>query len=101
MDFKKCSWLSSVVPFISWTTIPTSMHDKRLANYKPKITDKDFEYNPLTTQIVHEYKSELTKNKDTSGATLIDDGLSAFVIRAAFARMATKTIDLQTYIYSS
>nr|MCR4917661.1 phospholipase D family protein [Alphaproteobacteria bacterium] len=36
-----------------------------------------------------------------SGATLIEDGLSAFVIRAAFARMATKTIDLQTYIYSN
>ncbi len=101
MGLKKFSWLSSVVPFISWTTIPTSMHDKRLANYKPKITNQDFDYDPLKTQIVHEYQTELTKKPGTSGATLIDDGLSAFVIRAAFARMATKTIDLQTYIYSN
>ncbi|MBR6363790.1 MAG: phospholipase D family protein [Alphaproteobacteria bacterium] len=83
------------------TTIPTSMHDKRLSAYKPKITDKDFKYNPISTSIVQEYQTELANGDNVSGATLIDDGLSAFVIRAAFARMATKTIDLQTYIYSN
>ena len=82
-------------------TIPTSMKDKRLCNYKPKITAKDFDYNPETTPIAKAYKKELSAGENISGATLIDDGLSAFIIRAAFARMATKTIDLQTYIYSN
>lgn len=82
-------------------TIPTSMKDKRLCNYKPKITAKDFDYNPETTPIAKAYKKELSTGENISGATLIDDGLSAFIIRAAFARMATKTIDLQTYIYSN
>ena len=77
------------------------MKDERLANYVPKVTDADFEYNPITTPIARVYKKELTAGTNTSGATLIDDGLSAFIIRAAFARMATKTIDLQTYIYSN
>ncbi|MBO7645235.1 MAG: phospholipase D family protein [Alphaproteobacteria bacterium] len=82
-------------------TIPISMHDKRLLEYKPKILDQDFKYDPTKTQIAKKYKKELTTGRARSGATLIDDGLSAFVIRAAFARMATKTIDLQTYIYSN
>lgn len=81
--------------------IPTSMKDERLRNYEPKITEKDFEYNPIATPIAKVYKKELCGATNVSGATLIDDGLSAFIIRAAFARMATKTIDLQTYIYSN
>ncbi|MBO7560377.1 MAG: phospholipase D family protein [Alphaproteobacteria bacterium] len=81
--------------------IPTSMKDERLHNYEPKIKEKDFKYNPNTTPIAKVYKKELSDGTDISGATLIDDGLSAFIIRAAFARMATKTIDLQTYIYSN
>ena len=81
--------------------IPTSMKDGRLRNYQPKITEQDFDYNPLNTPIAKVYKKELKNGTNTSGATLIDDGLSAFIIRAAFARMATKTIDVQTYIYSN
>ena len=81
--------------------IPTSMKDERLHNYEPKIKEKDFKYNPNTTPIAKVYKKELSDGTNISGATLIDDGLSAFIIRAAFARMATKTIDLQTYIYSN
>ena len=77
--------------------IPTSMKDERLHNYEPKIKEKDFN----TTPIAKVYKKELSDGTNISGATLIDDGLSAFIIRAAFARMATKTIDLQTYIYSN
>ena len=71
------------------TTVPTSTTDKRLENYTPK------------TPIAKCYARELNSRDGISGATLIEDGLSAFVIRAAFARMATKTIDLQTYIYSN
>ncbi len=67
----------------------------------PKITAADFNYDPMNTPIAHCYKDELSATPGVSGATLIEDGLSAFVIRAAFARMATKTIDLQTYIYGT
>ena len=98
---KKMSMFFCTLPLIGCTTVPTSMHDERLADYKPKITETDFNYNPMSTPIAQYYKTELARGDDISGATLIDDGLSAFVVRAAFARMATKTIDLQTYIYSN
>lgn len=89
------------VPLIGCTTIPTTTSDKRLDGYVAKITPADFEYDPMQTPIAQCYADELGAQPQISGATLIDDGLSAFVIRAAFARMATKTIDLQTYIYSN
>lgn len=81
--------------------MPTTASDNRLNDYVPKITSADFDYDPMQTPIAQCYKTELTRGNDVSGATLIDDGTSAFVLRAAFARMATKTIDLQTYIYSN
>ena len=95
------SWLVLALPLIGCTTVPTSATDKRLNEYAPKITAADFQYDPMQTPIAKCYADELAANGGVSGATLIDDGLSAFVIRAAFARMATKTIDLQTYIYSN
>ncbi|MBD5400230.1 phospholipase D family protein [bacterium] len=88
------------LPLLGCTTVPTTTHDSRLAEYTSKITASDFEYDPMQTPIAQCYASELA-TPGISGATLIDDGLSAFIIRAAFARMATKTIDLQTYIYSN
>lgn len=81
--------------------MPTTTRDTRLDGYAPKVTATDFEYDPYQTPIAQCYADELAKNSSASGATLIEDGLSAFVIRSAFARMATKTIDLQTYIYSN
>lgn len=98
---KKVSLFVFSLPFIGCTTVPTTMYDKRLENYTPKITTEDFNYDPMQTPIAQCYEKELNVSEDISGATLIEDGLSAFVIRAAFARMATKTIDLQTYIYSN
>ena len=89
------------LPLTGCTTVPTSMNDEKLADYAPKVTHSDFLYDPMTTPIAQYYIDELQSKKNISGATLIEDGLSAFVIRAAFARMATKTIDLQTYIYSN
>lgn len=97
----KLYWLLLALPLVGWTKIPTSMRDKRLAKYTPKITSKDFAYDNLETPIAKVYSDELAHVSDASGASLIQDGLSAFVIRATFARMATKTIDLQTYIYSN
>ena len=97
----KLYWLLLALPLIGCTKIPTTMRDKRLAKYKPKITEQDFDYNQFDTPIAKIYSPELTRAPDASGASLIQDGLSAFVIRATFARMATKTIDLQTYIYSN
>lgn len=89
------------LPLIGCTTVPTTTNDRRLDGYTPKVTPADFNYDPMQTPIAQTYAGELTHGENISGATLIDDGLSAFVIRAAFARMATKTIDLQTYIYSN
>lgn len=89
------------LPMLGCTTVPTTTADKRLDNYTPKITTADFDYDPMQTPIAQCYADELVAGDEISGATLIDDGLSAFVVRAAFARMATKTIDLQTYIYSN
>ncbi len=101
MGLSQLYWLAFVMPFVGCTIIPTSTNDKRLTHHTPKITEKDFEFNPYDTPIAQQYKQELSAKPDASGATLIEDGLSAFIIRAVFARMATKTIDLQTYIYSN
>jgi phosphatidylserine/phosphatidylglycerophosphate/cardiolipin synthase-like enzyme len=98
---QKISWFLTVLPFVGCATIPTSLRDRRLITYNPKIVAADFEYDPMQTPIARQYKHELCSGKSVTGASLIEDGLSAFVIRAAFARMATKTIDLQTYIYSN
>ncbi len=97
---KKASMFVFALPLFGCTTVPTSTRDSRLDDYTPKITAADFLYNPMETPIAQVYQTELAQ-PEISGATLIEDGLSAFVIRAAFARMATKTIDLQTYIYSN
>ncbi len=97
---KVAVWIFTL-PLVGCTTVPTTTRDARLADYSAKITSADFNYDPYETPIAQCYATELSASPDTSGATLIEDGLSAFVIRAAFARMATKTIDLQTYIYSN
>ena len=101
ITLKKVSIYILTFPLLGCTTIPTSVTDKRLESYQVKVTRKDFEYNPVKTPIAEPYQMQLNNKNGVSGAALIDDGLSAFVIRAAFARMATKTIDLQTYIYSN
>lgn len=99
--WKKVSVWILALPLMGCTTIPTTMHDNRLDEYTPKITRADFDYDPYKTPIAQYYATELRQDNNISGATLIEDGLAAFVIRSAFARMATKTIDLQTYIYSN
>lgn len=98
---KRVSLFVFTLPLIGCTTVPTTINDKRLNDYSPKITVADYGFDPMQTPIAQCYAKELSSADDISGATLIEDGLSAFVIRAAFARMATKTIDLQTYIYSN
>lgn len=101
MNFRKASMFIFALPLLGCTTIPTSTNDKRLEGYEAKVTAQDFKYNPMETPIAKCYANELRSDSEISGASLIADGLSAFVIRSAFARMATKTIDLQTYIYSN
>jgi len=98
MKFGSFSLLQRI---LGYANIPTSTHDSKLAQYMPKITDADFNYDPFETPIAQNYINELRATENTSGATIIKDGPAAFIIRAAFARMATKTIDLQTYIYSN
>ncbi|MBQ2017718.1 MAG: phospholipase D family protein [Alphaproteobacteria bacterium] len=99
--FKNVALWILTLPLLGCTTVPTSTNDTRLEGYTPKISATDFDYDPYKTPIAQCYANELNSEPDISGATLIEDGLSAFVIRSAFARMATKTIDLQTYIYSN
>lgn len=82
------------------TTVPTSMEQEAAAGYTPKITEKDLTFNPLTTRVGKVYKDQL-ENEHISGAAIIDSGIDAFVARAGFARLAEKTIELQTYIYSN
>ena len=101
MSWHNLSWLLLALPFVGCTTIPTSLRDRRLAAYNPKIVAADAEYDPMSTPIAKQYAKELNMGEKVSGASLIEDGMSAFFIRAAFARMATKTIDIQTYIYSN
>lgn len=98
---KKVSMFVLALPLMGCTTVPTTTEDHRLDGYVAKITAADFDYDPMETPIAQCYIDELRAGDDISGATLIEDGLSAFVVRSAFARMATKTIDLQTYIYSN
>ncbi len=98
---KKVSCFVFALPLMGCTTVPTTTADRRLDGYVAKVTPADFDYDPMQTPIAECYATELSAAPDISGATIIEDGLSAFVIRAAFARMATKTIDLQTYIYSN
>lgn len=98
---KKVALWILALPLMGCTTVPTTTHDARLDNYIQKIKTSDFDFDPYETPIAQCYLPELLSGDDISGATLIEDGLSAFVIRSAFARMATKTIDLQTYIYSN
>ena len=98
---KKVAFWIFTLPLMGCTTVPTTVHDARLDNYVPKVGTVDFNYDPYETPIAQCYADELSSGNRVSGATLIEDGLSAFVIRSAFARMATKTIDLQTYIYSN
>ncbi len=81
--------------------VPTSTNDERLADYTPKITDQDLQFDPVSTPISEVYKTELKANPEQSAAYLIEDGLTSLFVRLGFARMATKTIELQTYIYSN
>ncbi len=52
-------------------TVPTSTTDERLANYTPKITAQDLQFDPNSTPIAQLYKSELEENWDKSAANLI------------------------------
>ncbi|MBP5707480.1 MAG: hypothetical protein J6W79_00610, partial [Alphaproteobacteria bacterium] len=79
----KLSWCLLALPLVGCTTVPTNTHDNRLNHYTPKITANDFDYDPMETPIAKCYTTELTNGDDISGATLIDDGISAFVMRAA------------------
>lgn len=84
-------------------TVPNSIRDVKLdGSQKGKIFLAEQEkFDGLSTPIGKIYKDILKKNPELSGASLINDGEEAFLARAAFARMATKTIELQTYIYNN
>lgn len=70
----------------------TSINHNIKTQYKPA-------YNTFTSPIAEPYKEELQQQKD--GALLIADGSSALLHRLGFVQMATKSIDIQTYIYKN
>lgn len=57
-------------------------------------------FDTLQTNIALPYNDKL-KNTTLTGALLLNDGIEAFLSRAALARMAQKSIILQTYIYKN
>ena len=70
----------------------TSINHSVKTNYTP-------DYNNFTGPIAEPYQEELKQQKD--GALIIDDGRSALLHRLGFVKMATKSIDIQTYIYKN
>ena len=70
----------------------TSMNHSVKTHYTPH-------YNSFKSPIAEPYKEELEQKKD--GALIIADGSSALLHRLGFVQMATKTIDIQTYIYKN
>lgn len=85
----------------SLATVPNSIDDISLHGVLRKDNPEDNpKFNPLRTPIARIYAKELA-NPLVSGASLIENGVEAFLARVVFARMATKTIDMQTYIYSN
>lgn len=78
---------SSIVSTTKITSIPTT---------SPKNT-----FDPLDTTIGKVYHAELQAHIKQSGAMIIKDGSYALLHRASLARMAQKSIDIQTYIYKN
>ncbi|PAF49403.1 phospholipase [Helicobacter sp. 12S02232-10] len=58
-------------------------------------------FDPLETEIGKVYADELKHSPDKSGAMIITDGSYALLHRASLAKMAQKSIDIQTYIYKN
>lgn len=56
-------------------------------------------FEPSQTHIGKIYSEEITKNNGKSGALLIQDGSQALIHRSALAKMAQKSILLQSSIY--
>ncbi|PAF47742.1 phospholipase [Helicobacter sp. 12S02634-8] len=59
------------------------------------------QFDPLDTEIGKVYAPALKHSPQKSGAMIIEDGSYALLHRASLARMAQKTIDIQTYIYKN
>ncbi|PAF42980.1 phospholipase D family protein [Helicobacter sp. 11S03491-1] len=58
-------------------------------------------FDPIQTEIGKVYAKELLKSPQESAAMNIKDGSYALLHRAGLARMAQKSIDIQTYIYKN
>ena len=58
-------------------------------------------FDPLQTKIGLPYAQKLKDNPHITGGMLVTDGLDAFLHRAHLARMAEKSIIVQTYIYKN
>lgn len=77
--------------------VSTSMKDQPNLEQKPVLTDFDPYETPLGK--IHQKAAKNHPNKDA--AFLLSDGTAALLHRTALARMATKSILMQTYIYKN
>lgn len=74
---------------------------KDISNPQALYSDPAPIFDPLQTSIGAPYAQKLKYNPHLTGGILINDGLYAFLQRAYLARMAEKSIILQTYIYKN
>lgn len=58
-------------------------------------------FDPLKSAVAAPYANKLKNDPTLTGGMLVSDGLTAFLSRAYLARMAEKSIILQTYIYKN
>lgn len=58
-------------------------------------------FDPLVSSVAMPYARILKSNPSITGGILLNSGLDAFLSRAYLARMAEKSIILQTYIYKN
>ncbi|MDO7252459.1 phospholipase D family protein [Helicobacter cappadocius] len=74
---------------------------KSISKENTLFNDTTRKFDPLHTDIAKVYLKELQSFPNQSGAMIIKDGSYALLHRASLARMAQKSIDIQTYIYKN
>ncbi len=79
--------------------VVTNVKDVNLSTAKQSPVKEDFD--PLNTPLGKLHTQDFKQNTNKSGAILIPSGKEALLHRAALARMASKSILLQTYIYKN
>lgn len=78
-------------------SLVTSIHETKIAFQDPEIPS---DFDPLTTQVAQIF-AQMGQNTDKVGALFVSNATEALLHRTALARIAQKSILLQTYIYQN